>query len=648
MKTVTVVPIAKSIGKENLTYFSSKDIAVGALVCVPVRSKTIDALVVEVSDVESSKSELKEAAYQLKKIERVKVASIFSDAYLGAIDAARQYYLTETGAVIDAVVPKAILSQAGALAKTPKTSENSKSNLKQEKLIFQAPLEDRLIFYKTFIRESFARKQSVFIALPTIHEIELFAETLSRGIETYTFTLHSDRPVKEILMLYNQILDEPHPILIIATGSYILIPRADINTCVIERENSSAYRQIERPHIDMRFFIELYATEANKKLILADTFLRVETLFRRDLREVGEVAPPIFRLPAGAEVEIVDTKRQSDKAKGELEKKKFQIISDEALAAIRQSISAKKQVFLFTLRKGLGSITLCNDCGEMLLCDMCASPLSLLLKENGERYFRCSRCKRTKDANTLCGNCGSWNLTALGIGTDRVYEELRERFPDIPLFRIDKEITKTDVSARKTMRAFKKTKDAILLGTEMTFFYLEEKVDSSVIISFDSLFSLPSFRIHEKILQLYLALHSYTEKKMIIQTKNPREEIVAAINRQNALNWYRAELKMREQAQYPPFTTLIKISYRNTKREIEKAKAEVMLAFHDYNPLVFQSLAPKIKGVYVVNAVLKIDRSRWGGAFLSGSKNYDKKLERILRSLDHHDTIVDVDPEDLL
>ncbi len=112
MKTVTVIPIAKGIGKEHLTYFSAKDIPVGALVSVPVRSKMVDALVVEVADVEASKSEIKDASYQLKKIEKIKGASIFSEIFLRTVDAARHYYLTQTGTIIEAVVPKILMTNA--------------------------------------------------------------------------------------------------------------------------------------------------------------------------------------------------------------------------------------------------------------------------------------------------------------------------------------------------------------------------------------------------------------------------------------------------------------------------------------------------------------------------------------------------------
>ena len=89
---------------------------------------------------QASKSEIKDASYQLKKIDKIKSPSIFSKTFLGAIDKARHYYLTQTGAIIEAIVPKIIINNAGTIFHPPKTtsdSEDSKSNIKHEKLIFQ-------------------------------------------------------------------------------------------------------------------------------------------------------------------------------------------------------------------------------------------------------------------------------------------------------------------------------------------------------------------------------------------------------------------------------------------------------------------------------------------------------------------------------
>ena len=39
MKIIDVIPIAKGIPQEKLSYFTSKDVSIGALVSVPVRKK---------------------------------------------------------------------------------------------------------------------------------------------------------------------------------------------------------------------------------------------------------------------------------------------------------------------------------------------------------------------------------------------------------------------------------------------------------------------------------------------------------------------------------------------------------------------------------------------------------------------------------
>ena len=83
---------------------------------------------------------------------------------------------------------------------------------------------------------------------------------------------------------------------------------------------------------------------------------------------------------------------------------------------------------IFSLRKGLATYTICKDCNETINCDKCLAPLVLYLSSNGKkRMFVCNKCNTEKDPETKCPICKSWNLMPLGIGTDRVYEELKEK-----------------------------------------------------------------------------------------------------------------------------------------------------------------------------------------------------------------------------
>ena len=69
MKLISVIPISKVPGHDTLTYFTSADVEVGALVEAPIRSKMVKAIVVSSSNAEESKGEIKTLPYQIKKIE---------------------------------------------------------------------------------------------------------------------------------------------------------------------------------------------------------------------------------------------------------------------------------------------------------------------------------------------------------------------------------------------------------------------------------------------------------------------------------------------------------------------------------------------------------------------------------------------------
>ena len=241
MQIATVIPLKRGIQKEELSYFTGQHVTPGIIVRVPVRRSTVNALVVDVKSVEAEKNNIKNADFNLKKITEILGPSPLRNELFDTLSELKEYYITETGSLINLVLPSFIFNSYEDLSRPEQILTQVQSeNIAQEKLIYQANIEDRLSYYKTYIRASFAKKQSVFIILPTIHEIESVALALKKGIETYTFVLHSDISEKETVLLYNQIVDEEHPVVIIATAGFLAIPRHDIGTIIVEHESSSA------------------------------------------------------------------------------------------------------------------------------------------------------------------------------------------------------------------------------------------------------------------------------------------------------------------------------------------------------------------------------------------------------------------------
>ncbi len=650
MYIATVIPLKKGLQKEYLSYFSLNEIPLGSIVTIPVRSKSIDAIVIGMEDARTMKSDIRNAEYQLKKITSVKGSSPFTKEFFIACERMKDYVISNTGIVIKSLLSQALLESVPLLKKQNSVEIiNKTENIKQEKLIFQAFTADRISWYRTLIREAFAKKESIFLCVPTRYDIEQYKNELIKGIEQYVFAFHGDMTMKSLRESYNEAVTIPHPVLIIGTGMFMSIPRDDIKTLIVEHESSDAYKQISKPYIDIRSFAEVLSGVKNLKLILADTLLRPDTLYRHEIGELGEVHPPLFRLPQIERQSVVDMRDEVDEKKI----KKFTVLSNETKAMIEQALSEGESVFLFSVRKGLAGITVCHDCGDTLLCPSCSTPVVLYGAKKRdptgtktERIFMCNKCGRKETTEIRCSNCSSWNLVPLGIGTDRVYEEVEKLFPKATILQIDREATPTDKEARNVITQFNKTKGAILIGTEMAFSYLHTQVTHSALISLDGLLSIPSFNISQKVLHIIEKLHYLTEKNLIIQTRIPDNQILQHILSGNVLPLYREDLRERKQFNYPPFKRLIKITFTGTASETEKARNYLDKTLGNYDPQIFSAFIGKVRGQYITNTVIRIDPRFWPlptSEKLSDSSTLSQTLSHLPPSFS-----INVDPEDLL
>jgi primosomal protein N' (replication factor Y) len=660
MKIVSVIPLKKMIFKVDLTYFTNLDVTVGDIVSVPIRSKQTLALVITVEELKEMKGNIKEMNFNLRKVSENKGSSIFQKEFLDTIFDTSRYFAQNANNAASALIPNIFIEKYDAIKKISSearpselglASPKNQKNLRAEKLLFQYPFKDRISIYKTLIRESFARNESIFIVLPTHFDVEKFTEQLSKGIEQFTFPVHSGINAKKNLTSYEKILSSTHPVLILGTAPFLSIPKKDIGTIILEHENSSTYRMIAKPYFDLRIFVEIYATKINAKLIMADEMLRYETIGRKDIDNLNPLHPLSFRIDFDGEIQI-EKKPARQSAGGETnEEKKFKIFNKTNIELIKSTVERKKSVFIFTLRKGLATMTLCKDCNETISCKKCEAPLVLYASERGKkRMFVCNRCEANVDGDTTCASCGSWNLLPLGIGTDTAYAEIEKHFSknneNVKIFKLDKESAKSASGAKKIIEEFEKNPGSILIGTEMAFFYLKNKVPLSVIASFDSLWSIPNFKMGEKIVQIILSILNLTVEKIVIQTKNENDKIITAIASRNLLPLVREDLEDRNKLAYPPFKRFLKITFRGDKEQTTKAKKMLEEFLKEYSPSIFSGFVSRINNKYVTNALLKINTKKWSLPELSINSSIDENLLAKLLSLQPSFEVF-ADPEDL-
>lgn len=642
MNILTVIPLKKTPFREELSYFSVSNIKVGSIVRVKLRNQNTLALVVDTKNASSVKGEVKKLDFTMKKIEETKEVSIFKDSYIEAILKTSEYFLINKSMLASYLIPNIIKENYDEIAKiyNIQNTKNKIDSVKSEKLLFQARLEERIDYYKTLIRSNFANKKSIVIVLPTENEVLEFEEKLKKGIEDFVISLYSSLSNKKLLDRIKKIGNETHPILIITTPPYLVLPRTDLDTIILEKENSPSYNTFFKPFLDLRVFIETYALFENIKLILASNILRFETIAKKDFEHIGEVKNLSYRIDESIEIEIKERKK--------IENNKFKIFNDTTIEEIKNKIDKNQKVFIFSLRKGLATYTICRNCSEEINCDTCKMPLVLYeSSKTKKRIFACNKCKTEKNPLMTCPNCGSWDLVPLGIGTRTILEELKEYIDENQTLILDKENVKTNKQAINIVKEFNESNKNILIGTEMALPYLSKNLDLSIIASFDTLFTIPNYKISEKIISIILNILEKSQSKLIIETKNPDNEILSEINTGNLLNFVREELKIRKELDYPPYKRFIKINLIDTKENILEIKESLNHNFSEYNPIIFSGYIKNQKDKYVLNLLMKLDKNNWQEPYLNKNTNKNLDFYNKLTSLPK-DFQISIDPTDLV
>ncbi len=631
MKIANVIPIAKGVPKEKLSYFTSKDVEPGALVTIPLKKRIIPAIVSSVDELKSLKSTLKKSGFVLKSIKSVKASCFFDKDFIGACEEGAKYFLSSAGEVLKDFVPSIIFDNP-----SPLKNENIKTALpRQEIVLAQYPPKDRFQYYKSIIREEFARGHSVFLCMPAISDLEKISQEIQKGIENYTFILHGKIPAKKIRETWSKILMEEHPVLITATKTFLSLPRKDIGTIIMEEENSSLYKLEQRPHLDVRKIIEIICRKTKKRFIIGDSLIRTETFF-------GKEKNPSFSRPLSeAEQIIVDMKKEQSSLNWQ-RPKELLVISHQLKEIIEEAYKNNERVLLFINRKGHSPTTICQDCQFVILCDKCATPL-VLHKPPGD--WVCHKCLSITKSPERCPYCKSWRLITLGMGAEKVFEEIEKLFPKFKIFRMDSDIIKNIKQGKETAEKFLNSPGSILIGTEIIFSYFNALKDSPIervgVVSLDSLFGLPDFRINEKIFHILLKLRYLAKKTFLIQSRLAEStSIFDNVVKGNISGFYKDEIENRKNFEYPPFKLLIKITKEGRdnsklKIEIEKLKRDL----EEWKPIIYPAFIPKVKNIYSWHLLLKLDPETW--------PDKQPKLYEKLLSLTPNWKI-DIDPESLL
>lgn len=384
--------------------------------------------------------------------------------------------------------------------------------------------------------------------------------------------------------------------IVIGPRSAVFAPLSNLGLIVVDEEQEASYKQFDQsPRYHARDVAVMRARNAGAVVILGSATPSVEsyfnvlqgkyTLLELPQRVDNAKLPHIQIIDMTAErkkhLELFREERKKEfkenRALARARKRRFQTspISDTLREKIEDRLSKKEGIILLQNRRGFAPFVECPDCGYVEMCDNCSVTLTY---HRATRHLRCHYCGYVKAPPDVCPKCLSIDIQLLGIGTQRVEEELRKLFPNALMERMDLDTTTRKGSHDKILRRFAEGDIDILLGTQMVAKGIDfTRVTLVGVISADTQMLLPDFRSAERTFQLLTQVAGRAGRsgalsgEVVIQTFQPQHYGLKHVLTHDFEGFYREEIRYREELDYPPYARLVLIEVKG-EREKEVAR----------------------------------------------------------------------------
>jgi len=583
MYLLKVIPIATKLPEKYFSYFSLAKIKAGALVEIKIKNRKISGIIIEVKDVKSEKINLKGENFSLKKIERVLNEEFIDEKIINSLRETGYLLGVKESEILEIFLVDDLFEKILDLnLKNTNLKTLKKETEKNKSEAIVGDQKTRLEEYLKEVKKELKKGNSSVIFSPSINDLKNLKEKLESKPELNLIIFHGDQKKKEREENLNK-LDEEGPKIFLSTPSlfpFLIKDKFNLNLVIIDKENSFNYfSHSAKKEIDVREIIKNISKSAQINTILGGEILSLNTFMSVKEKKIKLI--DLKERSENKKILIFDLAKEKEKPNTKYSSVYFKKEVIEKLEDYKKKTEGK--IFLYTKRKGIAGEIICKDCNHILKCESCDKPY-ILFKENsnGKREYVCAVCKNkkelTKDENLSCGNCSSWRMEGIGIGSEGIEENLKEN--GFKVFVIDAKNTNTKTKIRETIEAWQNEKLAVLVGTDLALNNINEnhKIDFAGIISIDTLFSIPEINIDEKIMNLIIEFKEKckTKSKLFIETRLRDAEIWKYVEDNNYLSFLETELENRKMLNLPPFSNILK--FRLTNKNIKyKNKIESLL-----------------------------------------------------------------------
>jgi primosomal protein N' (replication factor Y) len=401
--------------------------------------------------------------------------------------------------------------------------------------------------------ECIAQGRTVLVLIP---EIALSTQIIQRFLRRYIGRIavwHSMLNLTERLYEWERIAAGQVDI-VIGARSAVFAPLINLGLVIVDEEQEAAYKQDSFPRYHGRQAAIERAKAARCPVVLGSATPSVGSFFN-----VRRGRATLLTLPARAgdselpDIRLIDMKKV-------YKKRTTSTFSPQMLIALKENLERGEQSMVFLNHRGYSQYVQCFRCGESLVCPECSISLKY---HKAADTLKCHICDVAHPLPAACPHCGSKGLLKKGLGTEKVFGQLKRYFKDARIERMDRDTTTRRGEYQRIIKDMEDGNIDILVGTQMIAKGLDFAGVTLVgVVSADSIINLPDFRASERTYQLLTQVAGRAGRgdkpgNVIVQTLTPEHPAIYAACTHDYQKYYDYELEMRKAGRFPPYTRII-------------------------------------------------------------------------------------------
>ncbi|MBL8012606.1 MAG: primosomal protein N' [Candidatus Omnitrophica bacterium] len=472
----------------------------------------------------------------------------FDDYLLHLARDMKKRYGCSSGEALELMLPKALRStrslELERSAQAVSTLDGQRTWIRSQNT------RDHWSLIQTRIKEVLSHELGVIVLVADSAQIPYVVSQVKSVLPEKIVIHDNERTAKEELEGWSMLRSGQRKV-IVGLRSAVFAPIDPLGLIVLYDEDNPSFREEQSPFYQTREVVMMRANIHQCGVLIVTFSSTVELVFHSQPERLTAVD---YSEPQKARRQLIDMTN--------FESKGPMMISFPMRNNLEKALGAGQKAMIVINRRGHSTVTRCLFCGHMMRCPRCTTNLSYSAVK---KRLECRRCFTSQDLPKKCPHCGKEYLRSLGVGVERVVQEIRRLFPAARTQRFDRDV-----------QVFPPQFD-VLVTTQAVLRMLGRVVVHTIgILDVDTEFNRADYRSSQKAFSLLTHLSLMAKENIVIQTMNIDNETLRSFISGKDQEFYQNELLLRKELKLPPYQHWVAVLLRGPEEKIVSIQAEAL------------------------------------------------------------------------